>query len=54
MDDNEIALPFAEINAELREECGVLIDMIYAEVGKKWMSFALRCQIEKLEHMLEE
>jgi hypothetical protein len=35
-------------------ECQVLIDLLYHEVGKRWMSLELKLQIEKIEGLLRE
>jgi hypothetical protein len=32
----------------------VLIDLLYHEVGKRWMSLELKLQIEKIEGLLRE
>jgi hypothetical protein len=51
--DDSTAVPSSWPDQELRDECAELLNMLYAEVGKKWMSFALKCQIEKIEELLQ-
>jgi hypothetical protein len=39
-------------DAALRTECRVLLDLLYHEIGRKWMSLELRLHLEELEELL--